>query len=193
MPAIAAPPCANVFGTASLQCFYKTRCLFNRATFQPSKSTFCTAWTRPIVRSLSSTRTRGSRPPAAHSSRPHNNACHSLPLTVNDVKWVPSSARFVMVPPPCYFFSSCVDEVDQVGSYPKNTGALHMYQVNCRVPSFQLNCCVLSFQVNCCVSSSFLFVPACARRAEDLGRNRKTARIQVLHLWRQQVTTSDSV
>ena len=29
----------------------------------------------------------------------------SLPLTVNDVKWVPSSARFVMI-----------------GSYPKNTG-----------------------------------------------------------------------
>ena len=174
----------NVFGTAPLQCFYKTRCLFNRATFQPSKSTFCTAWTRPIVRSSSSTRTRGSRPPATHSSRPHNNACLSLPLTVNDVKWVPSSARFVMVPPPCYFFSSCVDEVDQVGSYPKNTGALHMYQVNC---------CVLSFQLNCCVSSSFLFVPACARRAQDLGRNRKTPRIQVLHLWRQQVTPSGSV
>ncbi len=36
----------------------------------------------------------------------------SLPLTVNDVKWVPSSARFVMI-----------------GSYPKNTGALHMYQL----------------------------------------------------------------
>lgn len=54
----------------------------------------------------------------------------SLPLTVNDVKWVPSSARFVMVPPPPPPLpSSRSDDARQVGSYPKNTGALHMYQV----------------------------------------------------------------
>ncbi len=78
-------------------------------------------WTPPIARSSWSTSTRGSPPPSPplHFLSPYISLAfkfkpsprnRSLPLTINDVKWVPSSARFAMVhlpPPPNHSAAAC--------------------------------------------------------------------------------------